>query len=119
MYGHHRDYESLARARELGCVVCLEFNAFNDEDDINETFAAFGYYSVFAVTLSQASRPEMSIYVGDGAEYVPCEMVEHDCKFGFICVTFLSCFSLPVMCLFFSFLFLHRPSVYGFISKPV
>ena len=82
VYGHHRDYDSLARARKQGCVACQQLSENNDEDDINEVFAARGYYSVFAVTLSQSTQPEMTIYVGEGEEpeYIPCELVEHDCK---------------------------------------
>lgn len=78
MYGHHPNYDSLVRAQEQGCVVCRQFNHANDEDDVNATFAALGYYSVFVVELSRSTRPEMTIYSGEDTEPFFSELVEHD-----------------------------------------
>lgn len=78
MYGHHRDYDSVVRARAQGCVVCRQFTGTNDEDDVNITFAALGYYSVFVVEVSRSTQPEMTIYTGEDTEYIPSALVEHD-----------------------------------------
>lgn len=77
VFGHHVDYDSLLRSKQLGCVSCQEFGYDNDRDDVNPTFEKLGYYSVFCIDLSQ---PTLLVYSGDLIEEFFHEMVAHDGK---------------------------------------
>ncbi|KAI5923474.1 HET-domain-containing protein [Camillea tinctor] len=83
VFGHHTSYDSLLRSKRQGCVACNTFGESNDADDLNLTFAAFGYYSVFCIGLERKDlypRPLMLIYTGDPIEEIPIEMIPHDTK---------------------------------------
>ncbi|KAI0887732.1 HET-domain-containing protein [Annulohypoxylon maeteangense] len=80
VFGHHIDYDSLARSKEQHCTACKEFGVANDRDDVNTTFAEVGYYSVFCIGLSppEFDNPTMLVYVGDMIEEISHELVAHD-----------------------------------------
>ncbi|KAI1644627.1 HET-domain-containing protein [Daldinia loculata] len=80
VFGHHVNYDSLVKSKELGCVVCNIFDESNDHDDINATFAERGYYSVFQVILPRSNMPNpvMAIYTGETVQEIPHTMIAHD-----------------------------------------
>ncbi|RYP14608.1 hypothetical protein DL765_006279 [Monosporascus sp. GIB2] len=79
VFGHHADYDSLARSKEQSCVVCKEFSYLNDCDDVNPEFEARGYYSVFTVELSAAASPRsMLVYTGEILEQFTHDLILHD-----------------------------------------
>ncbi|KAI1451681.1 HET-domain-containing protein [Annulohypoxylon moriforme] len=80
VFGHHVDYDSLARSKEQHCIACKDFGVANDRDDVNATFAELGYYSVFCIGLSppEFEHPTMLVYVGDMIEEISHELVVHD-----------------------------------------
>ncbi|KAI5859289.1 HET-domain-containing protein [Durotheca rogersii] len=81
IFGHHENYDSVLRSQQLGCVVCLQFSEVNDRDDVNPTFAALGYYSVFRVlswSRCDAGDPVMAVYCGDPMDETCHDMVPHD-----------------------------------------
>lgn len=80
MFGHHPSYDSLARSKEQGCVICEAFDVVNDIDDVNPVFEAFGYYSVFTIDLPRRSSPAMIVYSGDTLQQFAHDLVVYDGK---------------------------------------